>query len=341
MAMILARPELIKNADPQSLCRLCCTSKTLLIDLQGTKAWARLAEAQLPPPRPRDDDEALARVRSHVRRRLLAKAEPSTRRVLEGVTLLEALSRPAPAPVVYTPNELSDFTFFLRLTDGERLIWEGDLGDLSCQSYEEGLVLHLPLRHANLKWPGRADDDGKVARARNVGGGFRQSAVDYLARGEVAPLKIALVTIREEDQAMVSLGHFDHDGFVADVDDGEVYNFSRPARRDLFQSARSFVEVEVDLCVTHDGYMNGLDLGLLQTTSYASSEGLDFGTGSQRWNESQLRLMLSYLAGIHDPAARAFVLAKFESWFAEAEQEEGWDVVELNHRIEELPSLHV
>ena len=246
MALILVRPEVIKNADPQSLCRLSCTSKTLHIDLQGTKAWARLAEAQYPPPTPRDDDEA----RSHVRRREVAKHSPPTLRVLEGVTLLEALSRPAPAPVAYTPNELSDFTFFLRLTDGERLIWEGDLGDLSCQSYEEGLVFHLPLRHANLKWPGRADDDGKVARARNVGGGFRQSAVDYLARGEVAPLKIALVAIREEDQAMVSLGHFEHDGFVADVDDGEVYNFSRPARRDLFQSARSFVEVEVDLVAT-------------------------------------------------------------------------------------------
>ncbi len=339
--MILLRPELFSFADPKSVCRLSCTGKTLHSDVRDAKPWGLLAQAQLPPPKPRDEADALARVRSHVRRRLLAKAEPSTRRVLEGVTLLEALSRPAPAPAVYTPNELSDFTFFLRLTKGERLIWEGDLGDLSCQSYEEGLVFHLPLRHANLKWPGRADDDGKVARARNVGGGFRQSAVDYLARGEVAPLKIALVAIRKEDQAMVSLGHFDHDGFVADVDDGEVYNFSRPSRRDLFQSARSYVELEVDLRVTQDGYVNRLEVGLLQTTSYASSEDLDFGTGSQRWNESQLRLMLSYLAGIHDPAARASALATIESWFVEAEQEEGWDVVELNHRIDELPSLHV
>ena len=331
--------ELVKFTDPKALCLLSCTSKSLHIDLQGSKAWTRLAEAQLPPPTPRDDDEA----RSHVKRRELAKASLSTGRVLvlEGATLQEAIAREAPAPVEFTRNRFSDFTYFLRLEDNSRMIWEGDLGDLSRQYDEDGLVLHLPLRHANLKWPGRADDDGKVARARNVGGGFRQSAVDYLARGEVAPLKIALVAIREEDQAMVPLGHFDHDGFFADVDDGEVYNFSRPARRDLFQSARSFLELEVDLRVTHEGYVNRLELGLLQTTSYASSEGLDFGTGSQRWNESQLRLMLSYLAGIHDPAARAFVLAKFESWFVEAEQEEGWDVVELNHRIEELPSLHV
>ena len=55
------RPELFKFTDPRAVCRLNRTSKTLQIDLQGTKAWARLAEAQLPPPRPRDDDEALAR----------------------------------------------------------------------------------------------------------------------------------------------------------------------------------------------------------------------------------------------------------------------------------------
>ena len=59
------------------------TSKTLHIDLQGTKAWARLAEAQHPPPTPRDDNEA----RSHVQRRWLAKALPHPRRALEGVTL--------------------------------------------------------------------------------------------------------------------------------------------------------------------------------------------------------------------------------------------------------------
>ena len=54
--------ELVKFTDPKALCQLSCASKTLHIDLQGTKAWARLAEAQLPPPTPRDDSEA----RSHV-----------------------------------------------------------------------------------------------------------------------------------------------------------------------------------------------------------------------------------------------------------------------------------
>ena len=68
--------ELVKFTHPKELCQLSCASKTLHIDLQGTKAWARLAEAQLPPPTPRDDSEA----RSHVWRREVAKALPHPRR---------------------------------------------------------------------------------------------------------------------------------------------------------------------------------------------------------------------------------------------------------------------
>ena len=36
--------ELVKFTDPKALCQLSCASQTLHIDLQGTKAWARLAE---------------------------------------------------------------------------------------------------------------------------------------------------------------------------------------------------------------------------------------------------------------------------------------------------------
>ena len=309
MAMILARPELIKNADPQSLCRLCCTSKTLLIDLQGTKAWARLAEAQLPPPRPRDDDEALARVRSHVRRRLLAKAEPSTRRVLEGVTLLEALSRPAPAPVVYTPNELSDFTFFLRLTAGERLIWEGDLGDLNLHSDELGLALHLTLRHADLGWMGRADVD------------------------DLEPLTIALVAIRDHDQAMVSLGLYDFHELGSDLDGiGEEKLYYFCPRTALFSSAHSALELWTFLSPTQDAHVHRLELRLMQSTREPRSSGgdgpQDYGDGPQGYVESRFRHVLSYLAGIN-PLARASALDTIESWFVSAERRAGWLRVEL------------
>ena len=164
--MIWLRPELFKFTDLPSLCRLSCTSKTLRSDLQGIKAWARLAEAQYPPPTPRGDDEA----RAHVRRQEVAKEWGPARRVLEGVTLQQAIARETPAPVAFTPDGFSDFTFFLRLEgdtdfmggyENARLCWEGDLGELSRQSDGEGLVLRLSLRHANLKWPwAQADIDG-------------------------------------------------------------------------------------------------------------------------------------------------------------------------------------
>ena len=159
--------ELVKFTDPKALCLLSCTSKTLHIDLQGTKAWARLAEAQHPPPTPRDDNEA----RSHVQRRWIAKALPHPRRALEGVTLLEALSRETLAPFEFTRNRFTDFTYFLRLEDSGRLIWEGDLGDLSRESDEEELVLHISMRHANLMaGPGQQNCLGRDSRQRSGDG---------------------------------------------------------------------------------------------------------------------------------------------------------------------------
>ena len=294
MALILVRPEVIKNADPQSLCRLSCTSKTLHIDLQGTKAWARLAEAQYPPPTPRDDNEA----RSHVQRRLLAKAEPPRRRVLEGVTLLEAASRQAPAPVAFTPNELSDFTFFLRLTDSERfiwdserLIWEGDLGELSRQSDEEGLVLHLSLCHADLAWMGRADDD------------------------DLGEVKIALVAIRNHDQAMVPLGHFEHQW----TDIAPPRDLSFRPRNTLFHSLRSRLTLWPSLYVLSEANDCRLELRLRWDTIDCRPPGNQI---AEDGDESQFRHVLSYLAGIH--AGRASALATIESWFVAAERRFGW-----------------
>ena len=305
------RPELFKFTDPRSVCQLNGTSKTLQIDLQGTKAWARLAEAQLPPPRPRDDDEALARVRPHWRRRLLAEALPPTRRVLEGVTLLEALSRPAPAPVAYTPNELSDFTFFLRLTDGAgELIWEGDLRDLRRQPDGEGIDWQLSLRHANFKWT-QADDDDRE------------------------DLKIALVAIRDEDQAMVSLGHFDNWGGPGTFEGELWYNFypSSSPSRPLFSSGRSqlvffaalyftqeadvFRPERLELTLHHVVHPPCLDPHRRYLCTDTSEYSYDLG-------EPQLRHVLSYVARIN-PLARASALATIESWFVDAEQEAGWD----------------
>jgi hypothetical protein len=307
------RPELFKFTDPRAVCQLNRTSKTLQIDLQGTKAWARLAEAQLPPPTPRDDNEA----RSHVMRRELAKASPSTRRVLEGVTLLEAVSRQAPAPVAFTPNELSDFTFFLRLTNGERLIWEGDLGELSRPPWAsdgDGIVGQLSLRHADLGWMDRADVD------------------------DLEPLTIALVAIRDHDQAMVSLGLYDFHEYGSDLRGlltGHIrvekrYHFS--PRSALFSSARSGLELWPFLSPTQDAHVHRLELQLWQFTREPRSSGgdgpQDYGDGPRGCDESRFQHVLSYLAGINS-LARASALAKIESWFVSAERRAGWLRVEL------------
>ena len=290
--MIWLRPEVIKNADPQSLCRLSCTSKTLRSDLQGIKAWARLAEAQYPPPTPRDDNEA----RSHVKRRELAKAFDIglERRVLEGVTLQQALSRQAPAPVAFPLDEFSDFTYFLRITDGERLIWEGDLRG---ESY--GHVLHFPMSHVKLDWTGPSEG-----------------------------VEMTLVAVRDHDQAMVPLGFFyiDDDGVehdYSDIQDGDELDFMA---WELFTSpGRSDLSLLASLVLTQDADVHTLELKLRHTIPVPRL-GEYYGDG-YLFDESRFRHVLSYLAGIH-PAARASAFATIESWIADGERNALSDLVQ-------------
>ena len=309
--MIWLRPELFKFTDLQSLCRLSCTSKTLRSDLQGIKAWARLAEAQYPPPTPRDDSDA----RSHVKRRELAKATPPRRRVLEGLTL-QAVTRETPAEVAFTPNELDDFAFFLRLTDdaGE-LVWEGDVGELRHHRHEEGLVLDLSMGQANFTWTQSDDEDHR------------------------SHLRIALVAIRDEDQAMVSLGHFDPYG-GAFLHGGELhYDFhtSSSPSGPLFISGRSQLGFWASLYFAQEADVfraERLELTLhhvvhppLLTPIVGRYRFTDTSEYSYDCDESQFRHVLSYLAGV-DPLARASALATIESWFVEAEREAGWPIQE-------------
>ena len=285
--------ELVKFTHPKELCQLSCASKTLHIDLQGTKAWARLAEAQLPPPTPRDDSEA----RSHVWRREVAKALPHPRRVLEGVTLLEALSRETPAPFEFTRNRFTDFTYFLRLEDSGRLIWEGDLGDLSRKSYEEGQVLRLSLRHMDFGWLGPADND------------------------DLEQVQIALVAIRNHDQAMVPLGQFDFHAASSDSG-GDPRNLRFRPRRSLFHSPRSQLNLLPCLSVAQDANDRRLELGL----SHIIREPREVSHTHTiyRCNLSPFRSVLTYLAGIHNPIARAYVLARIKRCFLAEERRRGW-----------------
>lgn len=105
------RPELVEFMSPRSLCRYACASKKLYRDVRDTKAWELLARAQLPRAMRNASSDALSRVRSHVRRRLLA----------------DALSQEKPPPQTFRPNRFEDFTYFVRFEEEGRLNWEGDL----------------------------------------------------------------------------------------------------------------------------------------------------------------------------------------------------------------------
>ena len=99
--MIPLLPPLVEFMDPKSLCRYGSASKTLQKDVRDTKAWALLARAQLPRKTRDAASDALSQVKSYVRRRLLA----------------DAMAQETPQPQTFRPNEIEDFTFFVRFEE--------------------------------------------------------------------------------------------------------------------------------------------------------------------------------------------------------------------------------
>ena len=69
------RPETYEFMDAKSLCRYTCASKSSRKDVRDANAWNLLAAVQAPrPARDALASDAVSRVRSQVRRRLLADA---------------------------------------------------------------------------------------------------------------------------------------------------------------------------------------------------------------------------------------------------------------------------
>ena len=94
--------------------------------------------------------------------------------------------------------------------------------------------------------------------------------------------------------------------------------------RGLARTARSHLELEAALSVTQDGYVNGLEL---RPQCVVCPHG-DYDPDIYSCDESLFRHVLSYLAGIYPPYARAFVLARIEGWLVGAEREAGWGDLE-------------
>ena len=166
--------------------------------------------------------------------------------------------------------------------------------------------MRLPMHHLNLDWDPQSWPDG--------------------CRSERAQVKIALVVIRDADQAMVSFGQFSFfspSNHVEGEYEGE-YDF-RPDTL-LFSSARAYLAPHADLYITRDAHVRRLELTLHHFVKPPPNVPDDpFLYPSQHYDidEPQFRHVLSYLAGIH-PAARASALATVESWFVLAERRNKW-----------------
>ena len=223
------RPEIIQFMSPQSLCRLTCCSATLRRDVREADAWQRLAEVHAPRAvRAALESDAVSRVRSHVRRRVLA----------------DSLCQETPARDLRSSlNAPMDFTFFVRVTEDGRLIWEGDL-----KSERSDFNFRLPLSEA--------------CAAMMESGIIGDTPRRYLER-----LQFAVVAIRDEDQAMIPLGLCDYHGSISFTNNSRLHSYSFEDDNILFSTDRLEFRVSLCLQVTFGGVgttpsMDGLVLYL-------------------------------------------------------------------------------
>ena len=204
--MIPLRPELIEFMSLESMGRMQSCSKALRRDLRDMNAWQLLAAVQCPKESTREilERDAISRVRSQALRRQLA-ADLSR----------SAPNPPRPEEPDQRNNKFTDFAYFLRIEDDDKLIWEGDLSAYpSCcvsqpGSGDESLVLRPSrLLHARMgSWEGMVDYLSKVPVDDNHDDSFIES------------LKISVVAVREADSVMIALGCFTFDEAVGTVED--------------------------------------------------------------------------------------------------------------------------
>ena len=327
--MIPLLPPLVEFMDHKSLCHYSGTSKTLRKDVRDTKAWELLAKAQLPRKTRDVASEALSQVKSYVRRRLLA----------------DAMALETPPPQTFRPNQIDDFTFFVRFEEHAsptraapthrdryrrraspsptptrppprgRVVWEGNLrcdpprGRVDGPSFANGFIsfdlgtVWDAIRRAG-SWPGM-----ERMLKNPVDFGSVDANVNYLQR-----CKITIVAIRDQDDAMVSLGHFIFDNPSSPIGNPNQYYDFR-SRTTLFSSARFNLQMMANLEVTHNTEGHG-GLNLLEIRLCHYSPELVRNNGYVK-DESQFAYLLSYLAGTHH-LARESALATIENWHVEA-----------------------
>ena len=275
--------------DAQSLCRYSCCSATLRRDVRDVHAWQIVAAIHAPRPA-RDatleaERDAIARMQSYARRRLLA----------------DSMAQGAQAPVpTWHPNSLEDFTYFVRITVDGRLLWEGDLAN------KKGGFLSISLAEAWSAMKQTASPESgsmmDFLSIQTVGiedqdreDSLQNERNDYIRR-----LRITIVAIRKEDQAMVALGHFRGAEPIGTVGAANKEYYFKPCAA-LLELPHFWFQAWLHLYVTHDpngeGTLRFLEMGLdifcEEAMSYMDDDGwVDHGT------LHQLRHVLSYLAGV-------------------------------------------
>ena len=276
--------------DAKSLCQYQCCSKVVRADVRESNAWQLLAAQQAPRPTPltaRDalELDAITRVRSQVRRRLLADAlaEEDT----SGLCV----------------SDLGDFTFFVRIAKGGRLIWEGDVNSSLTNSFGP----RIPLTEA---WPTiRRSGSCTALRAwlAETGTGWEHD------KAVLEPFSITLVAIRDVDQAMVPLGHFslgDHVDGNGEPD--QEFSFMDDHRdHHLFAAPGFKFRAHLYLATHHNAAGGRFEYLDLEVHRYEEREDEDYRKGELR--SYQLRYLLTFLAG-GQPFERAEAIRTMEEW---------------------------
>ena len=246
--LALLRPELFPFLSASSLGAL----STCAADVRGALleggAWRKLAQSRdvaLLSPARALELEAIARLKSQQRRRWLATHFTDQQPVMTKAT---PMARPD-----------AGFTYFVRVVDGGRMLWEGDVK--SILNLGAGNYLRLDLSRfwsdVSESWDAMrdflsviitqgADDNPRV---------FRQ-------------LKFDIVAVRDNDQAMFFMGSFEFDSCNGSYNDPDQhYIFEADGRNTQLHSCcegeetTKFVAV---LTTTHDpaggGTVDGLDI---------------------------------------------------------------------------------
>ena len=266
-------------------------SKAVRADVCEANAWQLLASRQVPRPTPRTardalEDDAISRVRSQVRRRLLADALAEEE---------DISTRPL--------NRLEDFTFFVRISKGGRLIWEGDLK--THLTTDAWIRLSLIDAWATIRRSGSCT--ALTHWLAETGTGWEHD------KAVLRPLSITLVAIRDVDQAMVSLGHFSlGDHIDGNGEPDQEFSFIDDHRdHHLFAAPGFSFRAHLYLATHHNaagGTLTHLDL---EVHRYETREDEDYRKGELR--SYQLRYLLTFLAG-GQPSERAEAIRTMEEW---------------------------